>query len=284
MRHTEMLSSLKALNPLRIGSPISENRHKKKAVAEFRPKGKLYSYFYHFGLNMSTIITVTGPSLSGKSYLEKLLVQAGIGDKVVSTTTRPMRAGETHGVDYYFCSKEEFLTQEKSGNLVEKVEFDTNFYGITKGEVDRRFDAQKAVGVDSPVVVVVVEPHGAHQVKEFAEKNGWACVRVFVSNPPDVIKARFDERFQQDAKASKEVYDQRWASMQTVEKAWRAQMADAELFFERFDAATQDQVVQTIREKVGAVAPFQSLTVIAAQSVQNKVESPMAAPKKVVRP
>jgi guanylate kinase len=199
---------------------------------------------------MNTIITVTGPSLSGKSYLEKLLVQSGVGSKVVSTTTRPMRAGEVHGVDYYFNSKEEFLKQDADGNLVEKVGFDTNFYGITKGEVDGRFESQKALGKKDPVVVVVVEPHGALQVKAFADANGWDCVRVFVSNPPEVIKARFDERFEQDAKASKEVYAQRWASMQTVEKEWRAQMAGAELFFERFDKETQDSVVQTIKDKV----------------------------------
>jgi guanylate kinase len=192
---------------------------------------------------MNTIVTVTGPSLSGKSYLEKVLVQSGVGDKVVSTTTRNMRTGEVDGVDYFFCSKEQFLEKDAECQLVERVEFDQNFYGITKEEVERKFKK-------SGVVVVVVEPQGAAQVKEFADKNGWNCLRVFVSNPYEVIKARFDERFKLDKNASREVYAQRWQSMQTVEKEWRQQMKGAELFFEKFDAETQKEVVSKIKDAV----------------------------------
>jgi len=139
---------------------------------------------------MRTILTLTGPSCSGKSTLEKMLKQAGF-ENVISTTTRPMREGEVNGKSYYFIDKSEFKRLAACDAFVETVHFNGNFYGVSAKEVERVFAMNRPV-------VVVVEPEGLRQIREYAAKNGWRHIAVFINNPPEVIAHRFLERMLSD--------------------------------------------------------------------------------------
>lgn len=100
------------------------------------------------------VVMLIGGSGSGKSTLESNLVKLAPEQfkKVVSATTRPMRAGEKDGVDYYYMNKEEFDKTE----MVERVEFGKNHYGVPAFEFETDKD-----------LVIVVEPHGAEQIIEY---------------------------------------------------------------------------------------------------------------------
>lgn len=52
-----------------------------------------------------TLVTLTGPSCTGKSTVARKLVELGFVE-LISTTTRTPRQGEVEGVHYYFRSKE----------------------------------------------------------------------------------------------------------------------------------------------------------------------------------
>ena len=54
------------------------------------------------------IFTLTGPSGSGKTTLVGQLVEKYPNrvERIVTTTSRPPRPGETDGVDYHFLSRE----------------------------------------------------------------------------------------------------------------------------------------------------------------------------------
>ena len=41
----------------------------------------------------------------------------------VSATTRPLRAGEENGREYWFLSEEEFVTRIEAGDFLEHVRF-----------------------------------------------------------------------------------------------------------------------------------------------------------------
>ena len=69
----------------------------------------------------NTIITIAGQSGSGKTILSKLLCEEKGMYNMVSTTTRQPRQGEEHGKDYFFVTKEEFLSILDS-------EFDSHLY------------------------------------------------------------------------------------------------------------------------------------------------------------
>jgi guanylate kinase len=78
------------------------------------------------------IITVTGPSGTGKSTLfEKIL---GKENEITSFTTRERRvkAGEIDGIHYHFITKEKFNELKENGGLFEKSEYAGEFYGITE--------------------------------------------------------------------------------------------------------------------------------------------------------
>jgi len=55
----------------------------------------------------------------------------------ISTTTRKMRPGESHGVNYYFVSKEKFLEMIDNDEFFEWAEVYGNYYGTSKKEIDR---------------------------------------------------------------------------------------------------------------------------------------------------
>ena len=103
---------------------------------------------------MFPIVVLVGKSGSGKSVIEKKLVERFNWNKVISFTTRPMRDGEIDGVDYYFI--EECLFQEYINNneLIEKAEYRNWHYGIHKSEI-----------VNDNINIIVAEPHGYHQIK-----------------------------------------------------------------------------------------------------------------------
>lgn len=69
------------------------------------------------------ILVLTGLSGTGKSSLEKKLVENESASKIISHTSRPERKGEKEGEDYYFVTKEQFEKMKKSGEFFESVEY-----------------------------------------------------------------------------------------------------------------------------------------------------------------
>jgi guanylate kinase len=75
-------------------------------------------------------IILCGKMASGKDYLRECFVDNGFS-KDISYTTRPIRANETNGVDYYFISIKEFEKKIKNNEMFEHTEFCGWFYGTT---------------------------------------------------------------------------------------------------------------------------------------------------------
>ena len=66
----------------------------------------------------NVLFILSGPSGAGKSTVGSSLINFLGRDKIrriVTTTTRPPRAGEVDGVDYFFASKEKFISKIKDG-------------------------------------------------------------------------------------------------------------------------------------------------------------------------
>ncbi len=73
-------------------------------------------------------------------------------------TTRPRRADEQDGRDYFFCTPERFQQMAQTGQLLEWARYLGNSYGTPTAWVDQ----QLAEGYD---VVLEIEVQGALQVK-----------------------------------------------------------------------------------------------------------------------
>jgi guanylate kinase len=131
------------------------------------------------------LIVVSGPSGAGKTVLCRQVVQ-----EVprlcysISHTTRPRRAQEAEGKDYFFIDKEQFEQMVKQGQFLEWAEVHGNFYGTSKAFISQKLEQQQDVIMD-------IDVQGAMQVKQ----QKLPCVLVFVAPPSlDTLEQRLRGR------------------------------------------------------------------------------------------
>ena len=106
------------------------------------------------------LIVVSGPSGAGKGTICKELLNRRDDINVsVSATTRQPRAGEEHGVNYFFTKREDFEKGIEEGDFLEHAVVYENLYGTPKGYVMEKIEA----GED---VLLEIDIQGALQVKE----------------------------------------------------------------------------------------------------------------------
>ena len=95
------------------------------------------------------LIILSSPSGAGKSTLARRLMTWD--DRLsfsVSATTRPPRAGEEDGREYYFRSREDFETMIADGDMLEHAEVFGNLYGSPRGPVEDAINAGRDVLFD----------------------------------------------------------------------------------------------------------------------------------------
>jgi guanylate kinase len=98
----------------------------------------------------------------------------------VSATTRRPRPGETHGVDYWFLSDDDFDERVRAGEFVEHAEYSGRRYGTLRSELETRGSAGRPV-------VLEIEVQGARQVRAAMPET----VQVFIAPPSrDALRAR----------------------------------------------------------------------------------------------
>lgn len=87
-----------------------------------------------------SIIVLIGPSGSGKDTIGYGLADKGI-PQLVSFTTRRIRVGEEHGVDYYFVNRKDL----ENMSVVESTEYSGNKYGLLADEVNKSLSKNENV-------------------------------------------------------------------------------------------------------------------------------------------
>lgn len=80
---------------------------------------------------MGKIVYLMGKSSTGKDTIFKKLLQEGTValKTIVPYTTRPIRAGEKNGVEYYFTDEEGFQELLAQGKVIEERAYNT-FHGL----------------------------------------------------------------------------------------------------------------------------------------------------------
>lgn len=86
----------------------------------------------------SKIFIISGPSGAGEDSVIEGLKKYFQVERVITTTTRSTRTGESQGKPYYFINQEEFEKKIEQDKLAEYAqEYNNNFYGVTKDELER---------------------------------------------------------------------------------------------------------------------------------------------------
>jgi guanylate kinase len=142
------------------------------------------------------ILIISAPSGAGKTTLcHALMERFPTMKESISYTTRTPRAGEVHGVDYFFVSRDEFQRMIDGDAFAEWAEVHGNLYGTALATID---EARKN-GVD---LVLDIDCQGARRLKEQIER----CVYVFIL-PPNMAELR--RRLENRSSDAQEVIDSR---------------------------------------------------------------------------
>jgi guanylate kinase len=131
------------------------------------------------------LIVISGPSGAGKdSILQSMKERELPFHFVVTATTRPRRASEVEGRDYFFVSKEEFARMIDDDELIEYAVVYGDYKGIPKKQVR---DAL-ATGHD---VVLRIDVQGAETVRKLAPE----ALLIFVTvESEEELVSRLKER------------------------------------------------------------------------------------------
>jgi guanylate kinase len=136
-------------------------------------------------IEQGTLYVISAPSGAGKtSLVAGMLRNDGRLGVSVSHTTRPMREGEQHGVNYHFVSRDEFEAMIGRGDFLEHAEVFGNYYGTSQVWVRETL----ATGQD---VILEIDWQGAEQVRRLIPE----CVGIFIVPPSaEVLRERLTGR------------------------------------------------------------------------------------------
>jgi len=132
-------------------------------------------------------IIFSAPSGAGKTTIVHHLLKQNIPlEFSISACSRAARSNEKEGVDYYFLSPEAFQEKIQNNEFIEWEEvYPGHFYGTLRSEIERIWEAKKAVIFDVDVV------GGLNLKKQF----GPQALAVFVQAPSiEELKKRLQER------------------------------------------------------------------------------------------
>ena len=126
------------------------------------------------------IVTLTGPSGCGKTSLLFRLIKLWPDriQAIVSSTSRPPRPREVDGENYYFVDKSAFYKPD----MVEKVEFGGNLYGLTAQEIE-------SARTSSKVCIAIMDAKGSLWMKE-----NYNAVRIYMKISPGSSRYRLFRR------------------------------------------------------------------------------------------
>lgn len=119
------------------------------------------------------LVLYSGPSGCGKgTVMQRVLADRDDTVVSVSVTTRAPRPGERDGVEYFFRTREQVEQMIEQGQLLEYAQYNGNYYGTPRAEVERLLGEGKNV-------ILEIEVQGAEKVMD----SGIDVVSVFLAPP-----------------------------------------------------------------------------------------------------
>jgi len=133
----------------------------------------------------NAVFVVSAPSGAGKhTVLQRVLSVDPNVVYSISATTRPPRAAEQNGRDYYFIDESTFLRRRGAGEFAEWAQVHGCLYGTLHGELERRISSGKDV-------ILQIDVQGMRNLKKLRPDT----VAVFIMPPSlEVLEQRLRSR------------------------------------------------------------------------------------------
>jgi guanylate kinase len=180
------------------------------------------------------VFVVSAPSGAGKTTLSRAACQriSGLAYSV-SHTTRPPRAGEVNGRDYFFVSEDSFQEMVNRGEFLEWARVYRHLYGTSRSWLQDRIEE----GLD---VILDVDVQGAQELR----KSGLPSHQIFVLPPSwQALRERLVSR---GTDSPQEVVTRlEWA--QDEMRAWES--SDFVLVNDDLEQATKDLVALILAQR-----------------------------------
>ena len=123
---------------------------------------------------LGVLVVISSPSGTGKTTICKKLISNDNNLHLsISVTTRKKRDTEIEGVDYFFKTKQDFISLKKEDEFIETAVVFDNFYGTLKKEVINKLKN----GID---VIIDIDWQGTRQINSFMDGN---VVKIFLLPP-----------------------------------------------------------------------------------------------------
>ena len=151
------------------------------------------------------IFALLGYSSVGKdTILKQVLKDMDDVKPIISTTTRPMRKGETEGVEYYFIDDTEFF--RRGTDFVEQRIYHTKVKenGVEKNAT-WRYGIERMELEKDDYLIVIVDSIGYKELKNYVGNN--KIVPIFISAPQEELKARALARGDLEAEVDRRLKD-----------------------------------------------------------------------------
>lgn len=96
----------------------------------------------------TNLVIISGPSGAGKDSVIDGIANRGVRvERVITSTTREPRPGESEGNPYYFLARENMLSKIQRGEMAEHAQVYENLYGVTKKELERAQSEKNAIAI-----------------------------------------------------------------------------------------------------------------------------------------
>ncbi|WP_310551812.1 guanylate kinase [Paenibacillus glufosinatiresistens] len=133
---------------------------------------------------MGQMFILYGPSASGKTEIQRALLEDGDLERIITATSRPPRPGEANGVHYHFMDRGAFQQLAEQGGLVEYTRYNGEYYGTPRAELSERAAGERDA-------VVILELNGVRAVKKLFPLQ---TVAIYIGADPASLRRRLEAR------------------------------------------------------------------------------------------
>lgn len=164
--------------------------------------------------DLALLMILAGPTGTGKSTLCVRMTEKYLCiQRVITSTTRPPREGESDGVDYFFFDEDTFTKKMNEGAFYESARVHDYLYGTLKSEIQNKL----AQNID---LIMNVDVQGVEAFQKEAENDpllSERLVTVFLM-PPSLEE--IEKRLLSRGNESKESIERRLESAQKEMPLW----------------------------------------------------------------
>lgn len=153
-------------------------------------------------MNTKMLFIISGPSGSGQDSVIDGLGKVFPIERVITSTTRNPRPGESEGKPYYFLSHDDFEQKIGEGGFIEWAkEYNNELYGVAKEELERVAHCGK-------IGIWKIEWKGVVTAKRLFPE----IIAILISAPLESIEERLRKRDDptEEYLAERMAYTQEW--------------------------------------------------------------------------